>query len=233
MNPNPENNSDKEEDADLAANQFVKMLEQQALYARIAKINEETKGGEDSVFEERGLNSLLVQNKPSKMVFLRWAVAASLIIGGVLFFLNERTSLTPQMAIENTEFRGTQYTQSRSVINGESIRTAYADIDDLIEKGELEKAEEALGAIDGVAAVTFRKGIIAYQQNDFQNASASFKKTIDLNDMEYFEDAYWNLLLSTMKFDAAKAKFIAKEMEQSPHITKSQKESAQALVRMK
>ena len=54
-----------------------------------------------------------------------------------------------------------------------------------------------------------------------------------MNDMEYFEDAYWNLLLSTMKFDVLKAEFIAKEMEQSPHVTKSQKKSAHALVRMK
>ena len=231
MNANSENNSDKEKEAEIATNRLVEMLGQQALYARIAKINEKVKGGVVPEDEESDNNLLSLAPRSSNVVLLRWAVAASLIIGILLFFLKEEVFLAPPIAIENIGFRGTEYTQSRSVINGKPIRRAYADIDDLIDAGEFDKAKELLKKNQETIGTLYRNGIIAFLTNDFSAAAAAFHDVVESEDLEYLENAYWNLLLSHKETGSLlKTKEVAQEMQSNKYITRRQKARALKLV---
>ncbi len=232
MSTNSEKNSDKEKEAEIAANEFVKMLAQQSLYERIAKINAESK-------EKKPL-LLVSDKKSSRKVYMKWAaIAASLVLCALLFLFNNKKSTSPKLAVTNTEFRGIHSTQSRTLINGKEARTDYADIDDMIELGNIKKATEMLDelskskGLSRSAPVTYRQGIIAYQAQDFAAAAQAFRQTVDSSDLEYLENAYWNLLLSYKEAkDMDAAKMVAKEMGESPHITEKQKATALEVARM-
>jgi len=233
MNPNSENNSDKEKEAEIAANRLVEMLEQQALYRRIAKINEETKSNVSD--EETVEPPLSIVAKSPKTIYLKWAaIAASLLIGGFLFLFEADTTPATQLTLANTAFRGAESTQSRSVINGEEVRTTFADIDDLIESGEFARANELLDGLDKEeeqVGKIYREGILAYLSSNFTAAAHAFSEIVKINDREYIEDAYWNLLLSHEKANnLTEAVKVAEEMQSNKYITKKQKNAALNLV---
>lgn len=235
MNANSENNSDKEKDAEIAASQLVEMMRQQALYERIVQLNATNKS-----------QSLIEEPKPLKVVksislktYLKWTVAASVLLGLFMFFLGNDESPEAQIASVNVEFRGTKSLQSRSVINGQEIRTEYADIDDLIDAGKVIEPRSILEEMNESkkttrkAPVNYRLGIIAFKVQDYAAAAKAFRQTVDSSDMEYLENAYWNLLLTHRKLkDMDAVKMVVNEMIQSPHITIKQKKDAQSLVQM-
>lgn len=232
---NPKKNSDKEKEAEIAANRFIEMMEQQALYERIAAINTATKSNPEEEDRSKFLN-LIDFNSP-KVIYLKWAVAASIVMGLFLFFLGNEETPKAQIATINTTFRGTSSLQSRSVINGKEIRTDYADVDDLIDAGKVDDARAILTEMENseslkrTAPVSYRQGILALQVKDFTAAVQAFRQTVDSSDMEYIENAYWNLLLSHRELNNMDAaKIVAKEMEESPHITEKQKKEAMELV---